>query len=457
MSDALTADTTGADAQALDLIEEMLERAAKAGADQADAIVAHAVSLSHARRLGKLEQLERSESRDLGLRVIIGAKQACVSANDWQPDALAELVERAVAMAKTVPDDPFCGLADPSQLGQPPFAEVDGCDPVEPPAEALIERAAAAEEAALAVAGVSNSEGAEASWARWSIALGAANGFRGGYENSRHGVGVSVLAGAGVEMESDYDFSSKVYGADLEDPAAIGRKAGEQAVAKLNPKKGPTTKCPVVFHPRVANSLLRHLAGAINGTAIARGTSFLKDRMGEAVMSAGLTVIDDPHRPRGLASKPFDAEGLATTRRALVEDGVLQSWVLDLRTARQLDLAPTGHASRGAASPPSPTTTNLYLEPGAVSPEALIGEIESGFYVTSLMGMGVNGVTGDYSRGASGFWIEKGEIAYPVSEMTIAGNLKDMFRAMAAADDLTFRYGTNAPTVRIDGMTVAGQ
>lgn len=461
MSDApsaeKTAEKTGADAQSLYLIEEMLDRARKAGADQADAIVAHATSLSHAQRLGKMEQLERSESRDLGLRVIIGKKQACVSGNDWKPDALSELVERAIAMAKTVPDDPFCGLATADDLGRPPFPDVDSCDHDEPAAELLIERAKAAEDAAMAVDGVSNSEGAESSWARWSVALGASNGFRGGYENSRHGVGVSVLAGSGVEMESDYDFTSKVYGADLEDPSLIGRRAGEQAVAKLKPRKGPTTKCPVVFDPRVANSLLRHLAGAINGAAIARGTSFLKDKMGEAVMAKGLTLIDDPHRPRGLASKPFDAEGVATARRALVEDGVLQTWVLDLRSARQLELATTGNASRGTSSPPSPTTTNLYLEPGEKTPEELIGEIESGFYVTSLMGMGVNGVTGDYSRGASGFWIEKGEIAYPVSEMTIAGNLKDMFLAMTAADDLDFRYGTNAPTVRIDGMTAAGQ
>ncbi len=448
---------TGADSQSLDLIDEMLDRACKAGADEADAIVAHSISLSHAQRLGKMEQLERSESRDLGLRVIVGKKQACVSGNDWKPDALAELVDRAIAMAKTVPDDPYCGLATEADLGKPPFADVDSCDEDEPAAELLIERAKTAEDAAMAVDGVTNSEGAESSWARWSIALGGSNGFRGGYENSRHGIGVSVLAGEGVEMESDYDFSTKVYGADLEDPREIGRTAGERAVAKLNPRKGPTTKCPVVFDPRVANTLVRHLAGAVNGSAIARGTSFLKDRMGEAVMAKGLSVIDDPHRPRGLASKPFDAEGVATVERALVEDGVLRSWVLDLRTARQLELSTTGHASRGTGSPPSPSTTNLYLTPGTKTPEALIGEVESGFYVTSLMGMGVNGVTGDYSRGASGFWIENGTITYPVSEMTIAGNLKTMFLAMEAADDLTFRYGTNAPTVRIDGMTVAGQ
>jgi PmbA protein len=447
----------GADTNTLSLLDEMLERAAKAGADQADAIVAHAMSLSQSQRLGNLEQLERAESRELGLRVIIGKKQACVSGNDWKADALGELVDRAIAMAKTVPDDPYCGLADPDALGQPPFAEVDSVDEDEPTAETLIERAKAAEEAALAVKGVSNSEGAESSWARWSVALGASNGFRGGYENSNHGIGVSVLAGDGVAMESDYDFTSKVYGADLEDPSTVGRNAGERAVAKLNPKKGPTTKCPVVFDPRVSNSLVRHLAGALNGSAIARGTSFLKDKMGQGVMASGITIIDDPHRPRGLASKPFDAEGIATTERALVEGGELKSWVLDLRTARQLDLETTGNAGRGTSSPPSPGTTNLYMTPGDETPEALIRDIESGFYITSLMGMGVNGVTGDYSRGASGFWIENGVITYPVSEMTIAGNLKTMFMAMTAANDLTFRHGTNAPTVRIDGMTVAGQ
>ncbi len=225
---------------------------------------------------------------------------------------------------------------------------------------------------------------------------------------------------------------------------------------RLGPKKAATAKVPVVFDPRVAGGLIGHLASAINGRTVARGTSFLKDKMGEPVFAKGLNVIDDPHRARGLRSKPFDGEGLQNTRRAVVEDGVLKTWFLDLRSARQLGLASTGNASRGTSSPPGPSATNLYLEPGETSPEALIGEIDAGFYVTEMMGMGVNGVTGDYSRGAAGFWIEKGALAYPVSEVTVAGNLKDMYLALTPADDLEFRYGINAPTLRVDGMTVAG-
>ena len=441
---------------ALPLIQDLVERAKKAGADAADAVAGLSVSLSHAQRLGKTEQLERAESRDLGLRVLIGSKQAVVSSNDWREDGLDTLVERAIAMAKAVPDDPYCGIADPSQIVGPDYPDLDQEDPEEPSTETLIDRARRAEDTALAIEGITNSEGAEASWSRYGIALAASNGFAGRYAGSRHSVGVSVLAGEGVGMESDYDYHTTVYGADLDAPEDLGRRAAERALRKLGPKKPPSAKVPVVYDPRVSNSLLRHLAGAINGSGVARGTSFLLDRMGEKVMADGLTVVDDPHRRRGLASKPFDAEGLANRRRNLVEDGVLQSWVLDLRTARQLGLESTGHAARGTSSPPSPSTTNLYLEPGTASPDELVADIDSGFYVTSLMGMGVNGVTGDYSRGASGFWIEKGEIAYPVSEITIAGNLKDMFLAMTPANDLEFRYGTNAPTIRVEGLSVGG-
>jgi PmbA protein len=265
-----------------------------------------------------------------------------------------------------------------------------------------------------------------------------------------------VLAGNGTGMERDYEFTSAVFSDDLDDPAEVGRQAGERAVNRLNPRKVGTQKVPIVYDPRVSNGLLRHLAGAINGSAIARGTSFLKDRMAKQILPSDLSVIDDPHRKRGMASKPFDAEGIANEKLALVENGVLRSWVLDLRSARQLGLETTGRASRGTSGPPSPSTTNLYLPAGKISPAALIADIKAGLYVNELMGFGINGVTGDYSRGAAGFWIENGEIAYPVSEITIAGNLKDMFMNMVAADDLVFRYGVNAPTVRIEGMTIAG-
>lgn len=440
---------------ALDFLDDLIGRARKAGADAADAVLVESVSMSLAQRLGQPERLERAESHDLGLRVFIGKRQAIVSSTDNAPAMLDELVERAIAMARSVPEDPYCGLADPDQLATE-VPDIDLCDPEEPAPDTLVERARAAEEAARAVEGVTNSEGAEADWGRSTIALAASNGFTGSYAVSRHSVSVSVLAGEGTHMERDYDYSSAVFGADLDDPAAVGRRAGERAVKRLNPRKVATAQLPVIYDPRVANSLIGHLASAINGAAIARGTSFLKDSMGKRILPTGVTVTDDPHRRRGLRSKPFDGEGVANRRLDIVADGVLTSWILDLRSARQLGLASTGHAARGTSSPPSPATTNLYLAPGTRSPEELIGEVARGFYVTELIGFGVNGVTGDYSRGASGFWIEDGALAYPVSEVTIAGNLKEMFLNLTPANDLIFRYGTDAPTVRVDGMTIAG-
>jgi len=440
---------------AIDLLHDLIGRARRAGADAADAVLIEGVSLSHARRLSKTEKLERSEGKDLGLRVFIGRQQAIVSSTDRSPEALAELVERAVAMARTVPEDPYCGIADSVDITQA-WPSLDMLDPEEPAAEVLIERARAAEEAALAVTGVTNSEGAEAGWGRSSVALAASNGFAGAYSGSSHGVSASVIGGSGTGMERDYDFSSAIYAADLRDPAEVGKSAGERAVKRLGAKKMPTCRCPVVFDPRVARGFISHLLGAISGPAIARGTSFLKDRLGERIFPEAIAIIDDPHRRRGLRSKPFDAEGIANRRRAIIDKGVLTTWLLDLRSARQLGLETTGHAARGTASPPSPSATNVWIEPGALSPQALIADIESGFYVTEMMGMGVNGVTGDYSRGAAGFWIDKGEIAFPVSEMTVAGNLKDIFARLQAANDLEFKAGADSPTLRVDDLTVAG-
>jgi PmbA protein len=335
--------------------------------------------------------------------------------------------------------------------------DLDILDPVEPSPEVLEARAAEAEDAARAVPGVTNSEGAESGWSSTRVQLAASNGFSGGYAVSRHSFSVSVLAGSGTAMERDYDFTSAIAGADLRDPAEVGRKAGERAVRRLNPRKVATAQVPVVYDPRVSGGLIGSFANAVNGAAIARGTSFLKDKMGSRVFAAGIQIIDDPLRKRGLRSKPFDGEGLPTTRRAIIEDGVLQSWFLDLATARQLRLTSTGNAARGTGAPPSPAPTNLYLAAGKLSPQDLIADIKQGFYVTELIGMGTNLVTGDYSRGAAGYWIENGEIAYPVSEVTVAGNLKDMYARLVPASDLEFRYGTDAPTVRIDGMTVAGK
>ena len=410
------------------------------------------------RRLGKTEGIERAEGFDLGLRVFVGEggklRQAIVSSTDPAPSGFAALAERAVAMARAVPEDPYGGLA-PAPDGLV-AVDLDLADASEPDAEALTARAAAAEEAALAVAGVNNSEGAEAGFGRYCIALATSNGFAGEYARTSHSVSVTALAGQGTAMERDYDYSYAVHLADLEDPALLGRRAGERAVARLNPRRPKTARLPVVYDPRVAPSLLGHLAGAINGAAVARGTSFLKDRLGQRVLPAGVTVVDDPTRRRGLRSRPFDGEGMKGVRRALVEDGVLTTWIMDWRSARQLNQESTGHASRGTGGPPSPSPTNLWLEPGKVSPDALMADIREGLYVTELIGMGVNTVTGDYSRGAAGFTIRDGALAEPVSEITIAGNLRDMLLNLTPADDLVFKRGTDAPTIRVEGLTVAG-
>jgi len=438
----------------MNALADLVAAAKRAGADAADAMRVDSASLSVQRRLGAIEQLERSEEVSIGLRVLVGQRQAIVSTSDPTPAGFAALAERAVAMARVVPEDRFAGLAE-TPTG-PGAAALDLTDATEPTAEALLARAALAEEAALAVTGVTNSEGAEATWSRTTVTLVASNGFAGSYARTSHGLSATALAGSGTSMERDYHYTSAVHLADLEDAATIGRRAGERAVARLNPTRPKTARLPVVFDPRVSASLLGHLSSAINGAAITRGTSFLKDSLGQRIFPAGMTVFDDPTRPRGLRSRPFDGEGMAGERRAIIEDGVLTTWLLDWRSARQLGLASTGHASRGVSGPPSPGATNLWLVAGAVSPALLMAEIAEGLYVTEMIGMGINGVTGDYSRGAAGFMIRGGALAEAVSEITIAGNLKDMFRTLAAADDLAFKRGTDAPTVRVEGLTLAG-
>ena len=440
----------------LSLLGDLVARAKAAGADQADALLSEGTSLSHTQRLGATEKLERSEHFDLGLRVLVGKRQAIVSANERDPKSFPELVTRAIDMARAVPEDPYVGLAEPDQLARD-WPDLDLCDPVEPEPATLIERAKVAEDAARSVTGVTNSEGAGANWGRARVVIVASNGFAASYAGSSHSVGVSVIAGEGLGMQTDGDFASAVHASDLAGSATVGRRAGERAVSRLNARKVATGRYPVLYDRRVAGGLLRHLIGAISGPSVARGTSFLKDRLGHRVFSPGISIIDDPHVRRGHRSKPFDAEGVANGRRAVVADGFLQTWLLDLGSARQLGMQTTGHASRGMSSPPGPSPTNLWLERGAVTRDAMIGAVKQGLLVTELMGMGVNGVTGDYSRGASGFWIEDGAIAYAVSEITIAGNLKDMFMALTPANDLEFKTGIDAPTVRIDGMTVAGR
>jgi PmbA protein len=410
-------------------------------------------SLSVDRRLGAIEKLERSESLDLGLRVFIGKRQAIVASTEPDPKGFAALAERAVAMARVVPEDPFAGLPEAVAI---PARALDLEDPTEPTAETLLARAALAEEAAMAVKGITNSEGAGAGWGRTEIALVSSNGFAGKYARTSHGISATAVAGEGTGMERDYDYWQSVYLADLPDPALVGRVAAEKAVRRLNPVRAKTARIPVVLDPRVSGSMLGHLLGAINGAAVARGTSFLKDSMSQQILPKGLTVHDDPTRPRGLRSRPFDGEGMPGAPRAIVQDGVLTSWIMDWRSARQLGLASTGHASRGTGGPPGPAPSNLWLSPGGLSPAELMADIKEGLYVTELIGMGVNGVTGDYSRGAAGFMIRDGVLAEAVSEITIAGNLKQIFLNLTAANDLVFRRGTDCPTLRIEGLTLAG-
>ncbi|MGZ5836165.1 MAG: TldD/PmbA family protein [Xanthobacteraceae bacterium] len=437
------------------LAERLVEAARRAGADAADALATRGVSQSIEVREGSVEESERSEGDNIGLRVLVGNQQAVVSTNDISGDGIATLAERAVAMAKVTPPDKFAGLADPSQLAKT-FPDLDLLDPKLPQVSDLEAQARAAEAAGLAVKRVTKSGGASASAGIGGMVLVTSTGFSHAYLGSQHGVSMTAIAGEGTGMERDYDYSSAIHASDLEAPEKIGRTAGERAVKRLNPRKVTTRKVPVVYDPRVAGSLIGHLSSAINGAAIARGTSFLKDKLGEKLFADGITIVDDPLRKRGLRSHHFDAEGVAGKARNLVEDGRLTTWILDCGTARELNMTTTGHAQRGVSSTPSPGATNLHLVAGKPTPQQLIADIADGFYVTDLIGMGANTVTGDYSRGAAGFWIEHGELTYAVSEVTIAGNLAEMFRALTPANDLVFRYGTNSPTVRIDELTVAG-
>jgi PmbA protein len=437
-------------------VETLLLAAKRAGADEADAVAVRSVSQSVEVRDGRVEESERAETDDIGLRVFVGRRQAVVSTNDvlrLDPDRLAE---RAVAMARSTPEDPHARLADPARLART-IPDLDLIDPTLPDAAALERLARTAEQAGLAVAGVAKSNGASAAAGLGGFVLATSAGFRGAYVESHHSLSMTAIAGEGTAMERDWEMGSAHHAADLDDAAAIGRKAGERAVRRLNPRKVATTRVPVVFDPRVAGSLVGHLASAVNGAAIARNTSFLAGKLGSAILPRGTRIVDDPLRPRGLRSRPFDGEGVAGTPLALVEDGVLASYLLDSATADELGLATTGHAQRGTGGPPGPAPTNLYLEPGPLSPAELIGDITDGFYVTDLIGMGASIVTGDYSRGASGFWIENGELTFPVSEVTIAGHLADIYRALTPASDLEFRFGTNAPTVRVEGLTLAGR
>jgi PmbA protein len=441
--------------QARDRAQDIVARAKAAGADAADAVFADDTSLDVSIRLGALEDVGRSENAELGLRVFVGRRSASVSTSDLSSAAITTLAERAVAMAREAPEDAWAGLAPENRLlhGAPPHLDLDDGGVVSP--EALKEAALAAEDAARAVAGVSNSEGGGASASRAVWALATSHGFAGAYAATGYGLSASVLAGSGGDMVRDYAHQSARHRHKLEDALSIGTRAGERAVARLNPGRLASGAMPVVFDPRVGSSLLGHLIGAISGQAISRKTSFLLDALGTQVFSSGVTICDDPHRPQGLRSRPFDGEGLPVSPTEFVSHGMLETWLLDSASARQLGLEPTGHATRGGGGSPGVSTSNMHMCAGAMPRETLIADIKRGVFVTELIGMGVNGVTGDYSRGAAGFLIEDGEITTPVAEFTIAGNLKDMFLNLTPANDLEFRYGTNVPTLRIEGMTVA--
>ena len=429
-------------------LADLVSNTKKAGADHADAVFFTGKSSSVSWRLGKLEDIERSENADLGLRVIIGKKQAIVSSSDMSNATLDELVSRALDMARNTPEDPYSGLADKDLL--------DLCDERDLDEETLKDMAAEAEAHALETPGITNSEGAGASVTHGAITLANSDGFVGHYNSSNFSCSISVIAGENTTMERDYAWTSRRHFEDLDSPYKIAQEAAERTLKKLNPRKADTCEIPVVYDPRVSRTLIGHVASAINGVSIARGTSFLLEMMEKQVFPENINIIDNPHILRGPSSRPFDGEGVRNAPLDIVADGILKNWILDSTSARQLGLTSNGRASRGTSSPPSPSTSNLYMEAGTVSVKDLLGDIKDGFYVTELIGSSVNGITGDYSRGASGFWIENGELTYPVNEITIAGNLKDMYMQMTAADDLEIKYGTDAPTLRIDKMMLAG-
>jgi PmbA protein len=435
---------------------QLIDLARKAGADAADAVVVRSRAHSVSVRLGKVEGTESSESDDFSLRVFVGNRVASVSANPGFD--LNALAERAVAMAKVSPEDPFACLADDADLAKN-YPDLELFDPTEVSSEQLREAALATEAAALAVPGVTNSSGAGASAGMGGLVLVTSHGFSGHYMGSRFSRSVSVIAGEGTGMERDYDFDSRLYFADLDAAEEIGRRAGERTVKRVNPRQVPTDKnVTVVFDPRVARGFVGHIAGAINGASVARKTSFLRDKMGQQVLKAGLSITDDPLIVRGPSSRPFDGEGVSGKRLVMIEDGVLKSWFLSTATAREIGggLKTNGRGARGGTTV-SPTSTNLALEPGDISPEDLIRSVETGFYVTELIGQGVNMITGEYSRGATGFWIENGELTFAVSEVTIASNLKDMFMRVTPANDIDRDFGVAAPTLAIEGMTLAGR
>lgn len=439
------------------LLHDVVAAARKAGADAAEAVFAERQSLSVSVRLGDLEEVEREEARDLGLRVFIGARSATVSGSDISPDARAKLIERAVAMARLAPEDPYASLAPSERLAKGPFPDLDLIDAYEPSAEALETQARLAEEHARAVKGVTNTDGGAASWSASTWSLVTTEGFHGHHAATGHSVSASAIAGEGAGMERGGEGRSTRHFGDLPAAGDIGMEAGRQAVARLNPRKIASTTAPVIFENRLAMSLIGPLLGAISGPSIARGTSFLKDKLGQQIFAKGIRLSEDPHRVRGLGSAPFDDEGVATQVRDLIDDGVLTTWLLNTSSAKQLGLTTTGHASRGLAGPSGVSTHNLTLQPGDKDLAGLMKDAGTGLLVTSMFGPSLNGNTGDWSVGCSGIWFENGESTGPVTEITVAGNLIDIYARLIPGSDLEFRGASNSPSILVDALAIAGK
>jgi len=440
-----------------DILPELVAAALRAGADAAEAVSAERAALSVGVRNGALEDVEREESRDLGLRVFIGRRQATVSASDLSDATRARLVERAVAMAKLAPEDPYAGLAPADRLAHGPFADLDLFDPTERSAAELEAVAAEAEAVALAVPGVARSEGGHASTSTSRWRLVTSHGFDGAYHGSAFSLGVGVIAEKDGGMERGGESRSTRHLSDLPAPESIGAEAGRRAVARTGPRKIASTTAPVIFENRVAMQILSPLIGAISGPSIARGVSFLKDRLGQAVLPKGVLLIDDPFRPRGLGSTPFDDEGVAVTRQSIIDDGILTTWLLNSAAAAQLGLASTGHASRGLAGPAGVSTHSLTLAPGERDLDGLMADAGTGLLVTSMFGPSLNPNTGDWSAGVSGFWFENGAVAYPVSEVTVAGRMTDLYARLQRGSDLEFRGANNSPSLMFDAVAIAGK
>ena len=442
-----------------DVMNILIDTALSNGATAADCVLSRSRGLSLTRRLGKDETIERYEDFDTGLRVFVGNKIASVSTNDNSEAAIRDVAKRAVDMAKIAPQDDFSLIASQETLNDFPInnsISVDSYDEVEPSIDIIRDRAKEVENSALSVKGITNSDGADASWGEGETLLMTSNGFFGSSKKSNHSVSVVVIAEKDGKMERDYDYSSKVFGKDLRNSNHIGIEAAKKTLARIGATKPLTGKYPVIFDPRVSRSIAGHFASAINGSAIARKTSFLKDMLNKQIANPAINIIDDPFLKRGLGSRLFDAEGLGSRKYTLIKDGVLEQWLLDLSSAKQLNLKPSGNAKRGISGPPSPGTSNFMISPGDVTPDNLIKNVSEGFFVTDMIGSSVSMITGDYSRGASGFWIKNGELSIPITEATIAGNLKEMFMTLQPANDIDHSHSINSPTLLIEGMTIAG-